>query len=289
MDDKSTKLSYCGALVYEQDRDRFLSAMTAAPSCRERLFALYSFNHEISKTSGVVSEPMLGQIRLQWWREAIEECYAGKPRRHAVVTVLAQAIAEAKPTRMLFERLIDAREADLDFVAPGKLEDLESYARETSGLLTELALEMTTQNPEGLSEEVRGAARDIGTAWAMIGLMRALPFHMRVRKGMLPGDLAGKHGVTASDLAEARNVPGLRLAVRDVCARASELLGAARETGPVQFSKSAVYGALSPGVLADGYLKQLRKVGFDVFDPKLATPPVFRGFSLMTRSIRGRF
>jgi len=283
------KLSYCGELVYRQDRERFLSAMTAPPDRREALFALYAFNHEISKTAGVVSEPMLGQIRLQWWREAIEECYAGTPRRHAVVTSLAEVVQAVKPTQSLFDTLIEGREGDLDFQPPGTLADLERYAELTSGSLTELALEVCSGRERVLSDDLRKAARKVGTAWALVGLMRSLPFHMRARRGMLPRDLAASHGVAVSDLAEGRDVPGVALAVKDVCSHASALLREARAVSARGASASAVFGALSIGVITDSHLKQLRKVGHDVFDPRLSAPPALRGWSLMVRSVLGRY
>lgn len=287
--DKGKDLSHCGEMVYRQDRDRFLCAMTAPPDSREALFALYAFNHEISKIAGVVSEPMLGQIRLQWWREAIEECYAGSPRRHAVVTALAEAIEENRPTRGLFDALIDGREGDMDFRPPETLEELERYAAATSGALTELALEMALGGASGVSDDLRFAARRVGTAWAMIGLMRALPFHMRYRRGMLPRELASRHGVNPSDIAEGRKVAGTDLAVRDVCMRAQVLLKEARSVRPHKNNVASVYGALSVGVLADAYLRQLRRVRHDVFDGRLAASPAMRGFSLIVRSLRGRY
>ena len=64
-------LSYCAQEVRRHDRARYLSSLFAPDERREDLFALYAFNLEVAKTAEVVSEPMLGQIRLQWWREAI--------------------------------------------------------------------------------------------------------------------------------------------------------------------------------------------------------------------------
>src|SRR5688572_31872194 len=96
-------LSYCAREVRRADYDRFLTVLFAPPAARERLFALYAFNHEIAKVRETVSEPMLGQIRLQWWREAIATIYEGKPRPHAVVDALAAAVAERGPPRAGFE------------------------------------------------------------------------------------------------------------------------------------------------------------------------------------------
>src|SRR5271156_3271915 len=79
------RLSPVGALVRRHDRDRFQTALFAPAARREALFALYAFNYEIARVRESVREPMLGQIRLQWWREAIDAAYAGAAsRRHEV-------------------------------------------------------------------------------------------------------------------------------------------------------------------------------------------------------------
>ena len=53
------------------------------------MFALYAFNYEIARVREIVREPMLGQIRLQWWREAVSAAFSGMPpRQHEVVLPL---------------------------------------------------------------------------------------------------------------------------------------------------------------------------------------------------------
>src|SRR4051794_33162883 len=70
-------------LVRRHDRDRFQTALFARPRQREALFALYAFNYEIARVREAVSEPMLGQIRLQWWREVVSAAFSGEaPRQH---------------------------------------------------------------------------------------------------------------------------------------------------------------------------------------------------------------
>ena len=86
-------LSPVGALARAADYDRYLSALFAPVDSREALFALIAFNHEVARIPEAVSEPMLGRIRLQWWREVLEAVDAGEPaRRHEVAVPLADAI-----------------------------------------------------------------------------------------------------------------------------------------------------------------------------------------------------
>ncbi len=88
-------LSYCAAEVRRFDPDRYLCALFAPPGRREDVFALYAFNVEIARTRESVSEPMLGMVRLQWWRDAIAAIYGGTPPRHEVLGASAAAVAEA--------------------------------------------------------------------------------------------------------------------------------------------------------------------------------------------------
>ena len=121
-------------IVRARDHDRFLTTLFAPPARRAALLALYAFNYEVAKTREMVHEPLLGQMRLQWWRESIAAVYdSGALRRHEVVEPLAEAIRAGGLTRAHFDRLIDAREADLADAPPPSLAALEDYAAATSG------------------------------------------------------------------------------------------------------------------------------------------------------------
>src|SRR5512133_1430733 len=87
---EADRLSPVAALVRRHDRDRFQTALFAPAARREALFALYAFNYEIARVRETVTQPMLGQIRLQWWRENIAAAFAGDAiRHHPVVEPLA--------------------------------------------------------------------------------------------------------------------------------------------------------------------------------------------------------
>ena len=137
------------------DHDRYLCALFAPPPARAALFALILFNAEIARTREAVSEPMLGRIRLQWWREAIDEIYQGRVRRHEVVEPLAEAIGAHGLTRSYFDRLIEARESDLDEVPPATMAALEIYAEESAAPLVSLGLEIVGADAGALEDLAR--------------------------------------------------------------------------------------------------------------------------------------
>lgn len=274
--------STCAELARRFDPDLYFCALLAPEKHREALFALYAFNAEIARIRETVSEPMLGMIRLQWWREAIAGIYGGIPPRHVVIEGLAAAIEARDLPHEAFDRLLDGRESDLDDGPMANIADLEAYAGATSSTLTGLALSVLGASG-GAAQE---AGRHVGIAWALCGLLRAIPFHARARRLYLPADVMAKEDVTVDDV-----VGGKARAVRTVVSRvaavaedhlrlARALRGALpRETLP----------ALLPATLADGDLKRLRRCGFDVFDPRIAHSGVGRKLRVLSSAAIGRF
>ena len=278
-----TRLSFCGDQVRRYDNDRYLTALLAPADRREALFALYAFNLEVAKTREAVSEPMVGQIRLQWWREAIEGLYAGDVRPHEVVRPLAEAIDRFALGRALFDRLIDAREADLDATPPATYDDLERYAAGTSSSLMMLALEVL-----GATGEAAGrAAHHAGVAWALVGLLRALVFHGAAKRQYLPDDLMRAAGADLRDLFELRGSAALVEVVKDVAERARAELAQARAERPAV--PRAALPALLPAILADAYLRRMARQDYDLFARPIELSQPYRQWRLLRAHLSGRF
>jgi len=278
----SLSLSYCAAELQRHDNDRFLCTLFAPVERREALFALYAFNLEIAKTREVVSEPLLGQIRLQWWRDAIAGIYGGTPPpAHAVLEPLAAAIARHGLSRVYFDRLIDSREADLTDEPPASLEALVAYAETTAVPLMALGLEILgAASPPALD-----AARHAGTAVALSGLLRAVPFHARARRLYLPSDLLAAHGVRTNNLFEGKGDPGLAAVAEAVANRAASSISEAR-TLRKKIPRVAL-PALLPLRLAAFELRRLRRARYNVFAPHLATPSLLRPLPFLAGMLRG--
>lgn len=101
---------YCADVVRRMDEHRWLAVQYASLSQRRQLLALYALHWEIRQIPAAVSEPPLGEIRLQWWREALDEILAGgRVRAHPVVQMVKQGGLVTAQTRPVFEAAIDAR------------------------------------------------------------------------------------------------------------------------------------------------------------------------------------
>ena len=84
----------CAPLVEAGDPDRFLTVMAAPMPLRPRLWPLYAYNLEIARAPWASSEPMVAEMRLQWWIDTVEAMGRGTLRPgHEVTDGLAPLIA----------------------------------------------------------------------------------------------------------------------------------------------------------------------------------------------------
>ncbi|MDX1738165.1 MAG: squalene/phytoene synthase family protein [Alphaproteobacteria bacterium] len=279
----ATALSPLAKTVYEKDRDRFLTVMLLPKSLREDVFTIYALNHELSKVSSAVSEATLGHIRLQWWREAIEECFQDNPRRHEITRPLAELMQRRNLSKSLFDQMLDAREDDLLDDPIQRLDHLMVYADKTGGNILRLALQAT-----GISDEnTLAAAGRVGTAWALVGLMRALPFHLREKKQWLPEELVSRHKIDGRAMRDLAQSDELNFAVREICDIAENLISEARELR-VSNDKNAV-PLLQLAGLAKSYCKQLSQAQYNPYDSSLAIKPSLRVLKVFGLNLINRF
>ena len=132
---------YCVDLIAKGDEDFHLTLPYAPARDRPRLAALFALQVELRRIPDAVSEPPLGEIRLHWWREALDEIAAGnRPRAHPVVKALAAADAVDVFSRQLLERLIDARARVLYAPRYGGLPELAAFLAEAEAPMASLAL-----------------------------------------------------------------------------------------------------------------------------------------------------
>jgi NADH dehydrogenase [ubiquinone] 1 alpha subcomplex assembly factor 6 len=257
-----------------QDRERFAQMLFAPVALRDDLAALYLFNADLARVREVVREPLAGRIRLQWWRDSLDGVFSGAWTGSPVAEGLSRIAALHALTRSLVEEMIEAREQDLDAEPPASLEGLKGYAAATGGALAELAAELLG----GRDQASRRAARLVGTAYALAGLLRALPFHLAQGRRHMPSALFGET-IAGPD-------PRLSQAVETVARAAQDALDEARALR-AQVSSAA----LSPLLAARQtslHLKRLQRAGYNPFDSRLAYPAT-RPLALWLSALTGRW
>jgi 15-cis-phytoene synthase len=165
-DDLSSGDEDLDAQTARVDPDRWLSSrFIADAAARADVIALYAFDYQLARAPKVASNPLLGEIRLTWWREALDEIFEGRPvRKHPTALALAQAVRRRALPRQPLEAMIDARYRELD-AEPMTLEEALAWARGTGGNAAVAAALVL----DPAADVARAAAG--GEAWAIGRLM----------------------------------------------------------------------------------------------------------------------
>jgi 15-cis-phytoene synthase len=178
------------AEVRRVDEDRWLASRFAPRDVRARLVAVYALNNEIARTADVVTQVQIGDIRLQWWREALAEMFDGEPvRAHPALAAIAQAHAQAPLPRERLEALIDARGRDLEPTPFATFAAIDAYLDGTAGNVMRVA---AAACGAALDEELIGAA---ARAWGYAGLLRAAAHWRAKGRSVLPQENEDPHAM----------------------------------------------------------------------------------------------
>lgn len=189
-------LAACEETVRARDPDRYVAALFAPSERRPLLFALYAFNHELARIGETVKEPMLADIRLEWWREAVEGARDGRPRDHDVARALAELFARSGPPLELFETMIAARRRDVEAQPFADLAALEAYADATAGNLMRIAARLLDER-----EPDEALLAHAGKAFALTGLLRMAANPAARLKRLLASDEPGSNNASVARIA----------------------------------------------------------------------------------------
>jgi NADH dehydrogenase [ubiquinone] 1 alpha subcomplex assembly factor 6 len=265
-----------------RDPDRWLAALFAPAERRDAVLALLLFNQELARIPETVSQPMAGMIRYQWWREVVEEAAEGRPRAHPVVRALAPPLAERRldPARLL--ALVDARENELELPPPADMAALEAHAAATAGGLQAAVLELLG----GAGEPWEPPVRRVGTAFGLLGILRALAFQARRQRVLLPENLLREAHLSRTDLLETGASEGLARVVERIAQHATALLDEARSHSSP--APRQLMAAFLPGVLARSYARRLASLGGDPVRAAALRPPATAPLRLLAAYLRGR-
>jgi NADH dehydrogenase [ubiquinone] 1 alpha subcomplex assembly factor 6 len=272
------------AQVRRGDRDRYLALLFAPLAARDGLAAIAAFNLELARAAGEISESMLGLVRLQWWREAVEEIRGGgATRRHPVVDALSAATrAHGLSTdRML--AMIAAREEQLESDGAPNWATFDARADATAANLIRLSLEAVGLDPG--APALAAASTEVGRAYATIGCARSVLLDARRRTVRLPAEALAGAGVDLDRLFDLRPQPALQACLRMLAGRAEAGLHAARRRPIARRARPLLLTAK----LAALHLERLRRAAYDPFDPRVIAAPPFDIWRLLGTAITGRF
>jgi phytoene synthase len=263
-------------IARDGDPDRGLAALFAPPSARENLLTLTAFNVELARIAEQVKEPAVGEIRLQWWREALGRAGEGERTGNPVADAMGEVLRAHPALRASLDRLIDARRFDIATRIMPDRPALDAYLDSTAGAMFRAAAELLGAG----ASEVDRAVLAGGLAYGLAGLMRALPFNASRGRVDLPADDLRRHGTSPERILAGEMSDGLAALLAELRAEARGKLGEAlREIRNVD---AAVRIASLPLALVEPYLAALARVSRDPLHEVADINPLYRLWRLAT-------
>ncbi|XP_018618389.2 NADH dehydrogenase (ubiquinone) complex I, assembly factor 6 isoform X1 [Scleropages formosus] len=274
---------YCLDLVRSRDYEGFLCSLLLPAAARRSSLALRAFNVELAQVKDSVSQKTAGLMRMQFWKNAVEDIFRDGPPAQPVATELWRAVKKHGLTKRWLMRIIAEREKDMEDKAYRSLQELESYSENTQSSLLYLLLECL-----GVRDiQADHAASHVGKAQGIVTCLRATPYHSRRRKVYLPMDICMLHGASQEDFIRGSGEQRVRDVVYDVASQAHVHLQHARSFGknvPATATPAFLYT-----VALEDYLQRVRKVHFDAFHPSLQKRNPLLPVHLYLRSWRTTF
>jgi 15-cis-phytoene synthase len=261
--DHAADYAYCEAQLRRNDRDRWLASLFLPSALRPHVIALYAFSDEIARVRAHVSEPLLGEIRFQYWRDVLTgERGADAP----IAAALADTVERWGLPREKLISLIDARLFDLYDAPMPSVEALESYAVATAGSLFQLAAFILDP-----AADVTAASRHAGIAYAVTGLLRGLPWQIAAGQTYVPRELYAGHDLRSDRAALDAALAKLRALMRqNLAALAAEPAAKSGKAAPV----------FLPAALCELYLRQMEKPGYNPLATLVEVPQWRRQWQL---------
>ncbi|XP_049709934.1 NADH dehydrogenase (ubiquinone) complex I, assembly factor 6 isoform X2 [Elephas maximus indicus] len=274
---------YCMELLRKRDYEGYLCSLLQPAESRSAVFALRAFNVELAQVKDSVSEKTIGLMRMQFWKNTVEDIYCDNPPQQPVAIELWKAVKRHNLTKRWLMKIVDEREKNLDDKAYRNIQELETYAENTQASLLYLTLEIL-----GVKDlHADHAASHIGKAQGIVTCLRAAPYHGSRRKVFLPMDICMLHGVSQEDFLRKNQDKNVRDVIYDIASQAHLHLKHARS-----FHKSVplrAFPAFLQTVALEDYLKKIQRVDFDIFHPALQQKNTLLPLSLYIRSWRKRY
>lgn len=262
------------------DPDRYVSVLYAPAEKRSALFALYAFNAEIASVRDRISEPLPGEVRLQWWRDVLEAGTQEAAAGHPVAALLVETVRVHSLPIKPFTDMLEARIFDLyDDPMPSR-NDLEGYCGETASALIQLASLILDRKAASSVADQSGHA---GVAQAIAGLLRMVPIHRARGQCYIPRDVLEAAGTTPEIFIEGKDEAAAERAMQAMLALGREHWSAFRRSPLVPGELAA---AFQPASLTPMYLEAVARAGASALKTPVSVSAWRRQLSAFIRAVR---
>ena len=254
--------AFCADQVRTHDFVRYAATLFMPAAQRRALLAIYAFNVEISRVRDHISQPLPGEMRLQWWTDMLAGAGHGGIEGNPVAAELLLVIRDYRLPVDLLSRLVDEHQFDLYNDPMPSMAALEGYLNDTSSALFSLGARVVSRP----SEAIDHLARHAGLAQGMVQVIATLPWDVARRQLFMPLQLLEQHGSGIEEVFAGKQTPKARAVI-------DQLIGEARRHLKTAFELLAdvppeARPVFLPLALVRRDLKRMSRADSDPFVPR---------------------
>lgn len=264
----------------ESDREAYLATLFLAEEHREDVATLWTFNAEVERIRSLVSEPVPGEIRLQWWRDVLSGQRTGEGASHPLARALLRIIERHQLQAGAFDNLLEARIFDLYNDPMPDRATLEGYLGETRSVLFQLSLQIIM----GEEPENGDAAGHAGVAFGIAQVLRHMPLHRARRQVFVPKEVLQAAGLNDAQFLALEAPAKLQPVIAALTALGREHLSKADEAiGSLEKQNRAAFLLLTICKLV--FSRADKNLGKIAFEP-MQISPLNVQWHMLLRSLR---
>jgi phytoene synthase len=259
----------CLAQLRVLDRDAYFAVLFMPARHRPALAALHAYAAELAAIRSRVSEPLPGEVRIQWWRDVL----AGEGERggegHPVAASLMRAVRAHSLPLAALDTMAEAMIDELYDDPRPDVTAMEAHFGMVDSALMRLCALVLAEGGEAGPADAPGHA---GVALGITRLLRQFAARAARGQGVLPAEVMARHGVAQEAVHAGRAEPALAAALAEMAALARAHLASAR--GFIAASPAAVRPAFRQAALCEGYLRQIEEATHDPFRVRIERAPL---------------
>ena len=276
-------MSDYGSLVRKKDPDRYICILFAKRGLQQDLFSICAFYSEVAEVSDRVTEPQLGRIRLQWWREALMRMSANYDADDLITAELSKVYKKHRLSPDLFNVILEARSLDIDNYQPTHTLDLVNYIKNTSAALSQLFLNVM----QVCDEETKLTVEEVSIAFGLVGVLRSTRYLASNKRILLPSSRMKYYGISKHQLYEYQTTPQLINLVEEIIELSLDFLERARARKNIR--TRAAISCLLQAKLTELYIDKLIRNEHNIFKPEINNLSPLKPWRLFVQNICGRF
>jgi 15-cis-phytoene synthase len=197
----------------QRDYDRWLASQFVPLNARSAVQTILSFSAHLQQIPSTVSEPMLGEIRLQWWHDVFAGMRQDEACAHPLFAALRHVMDHYHLPESYLIGMIEARRFDFYDDHMPSMHDLEAYCGETCSYIFRLSALILNKGEDFDCADASGhAGVAYGLAQIMLDISRSIHHFTYI-----PRDLIDKHHVSSEQVMASQFTPQIRALMRDIC------------------------------------------------------------------------